>query len=212
MCRRRPFRGGGQYITEAAGLAAAVVTAPTTMASNLCLACSSNVTNIDSQLIHKTRCCSRIICLSCLTKYPRLSTYDPCIACLGGVEVVRSAKEANRVGLTVGGVSVDDVYIIGDSDDEEKGIPEVEAVEPVVPSDDLRTPNAPPVSIQDDIGSNLASTSDVDKERARRGQNTEYWIKPGDSLVGIALKFGVNVSSTWTRNIVPERLSLYRDN
>lgn len=99
-------------------------------------------------------------------------------------------------------MDADEVFVLGDSDDEDElsgradGPPSYAAAtgDPPRPADSLARPvdggsaeTAGPQSREPSPGAlsqrNLPPTS----------RNTEYWIKPGDTLVGIALKYGVEV-------------------
>jgi hypothetical protein len=58
---------------------------------SLCLTCASSIppkTLVDpaSGGVFTTPCCKRVICVNCLSKNPRLRAYDPCLACLAGVD------------------------------------------------------------------------------------------------------------------------------
>ncbi|EGN98874.1 hypothetical protein SERLA73DRAFT_136888, partial [Serpula lacrymans var. lacrymans S7.3] len=94
----------------------------------LCLACSSSlpprskhvVGNTDND-IFITSCCNRPICPSCLSANPRLRRYNPCLSCLGGVDVVGTASglvSATKTPNIDGAVRDEDNFVIGDDDDD----------------------------------------------------------------------------------------------
>ncbi|KAF8975310.1 hypothetical protein BDQ17DRAFT_1268068 [Cyathus striatus] len=82
----------------------------------LCLTCSSSLPPLklassSKNVIFTTNCCQRPICPSCLCSNPRLRRYDPCLACLAGVDVVsRNVVKRNADG----GVRDEDMFSIGD--------------------------------------------------------------------------------------------------
>ncbi|KAG9045042.1 hypothetical protein FS837_007145 [Tulasnella sp. UAMH 9824] len=195
----------------------------TTTSTSLCLACSGTISLSASanNKPHVTECCNRHICSHCLSKNPRLASYNPCLACLGGVGVVASAPEANRKALKVGKVEAEDVFAIGDEsdDDDDSSMKEDGGTnEPgplITPPKDNHSPPSdqgitgvsnnetaaaaqPPAA--DD---NKSSTDSADESRLRASRNSEYWIKPGDTLVGIALKFGVDGRLLCKMNALP---------
>src|SRR5262245_57588596 len=89
----------------------------------LCLACSSSILPKASG-IFVTPCCGRRICPTCLSSNPRLSRYNPCLVCLGGVSVVSNnkGKEWNTAGREQrttpqnidGAVRDEDTFVVGD--------------------------------------------------------------------------------------------------
>ena len=64
----------------------------------LCLTCSASLPPLREQErgdrdCFITRCCNRAICPKCLIANPRLSRYNPCLACLAGVSAVASSSK-----------------------------------------------------------------------------------------------------------------------
>lgn len=102
--------------------------------------------------------------------------------------MVASATELNPKALRIGNVEADEAFVIGDSDDE--GVVESSAPPAYMPSDDATTCSATP---DVEMTEGVAKTPEPD----RTGFNTEYWIKPGDTLIGIALKYGIDVSAIY---------------
>ncbi|KAJ7052593.1 hypothetical protein C8F01DRAFT_1261731 [Mycena amicta] len=80
--------------------------------SILCLACSSSLLKGDNAFT--TPCCQRPICASCVAGNPRLTRYNPCLACLGGIAVVGNYRTQNIDGA----VRDDDTFVVGDDDDD----------------------------------------------------------------------------------------------
>ncbi|KAG8933264.1 hypothetical protein FRC02_012250 [Tulasnella sp. 418] len=169
----------------------------------LCLACSSSIPGSSSasyQGGHITTCCNRIICETCIVHNPRLKQYDPCLSCLAGTSAVSSAGEYARRGLKVGKVSEDNVFMIGDEEEDDL--------------DSSETPPAPPVAEQLD-GSKLDpeptanapervdnSSQDTSGEK-RETPSNRYWIKSKDTLTGLALKYGVDARTLCRLNDLP---------
>jgi hypothetical protein len=148
----------------------------------LCLACSSSLPPKSSHPIFTTTCCSRPICPSCITANPRLAQYDPCLACLGGVAVVGSGRvrtdTQQELKPTTRNVNRDEeTFVIGDD--------EFEDDDDVQPSG-LDTPAAPKSN------ANLPSPAE---SAPTPSPPAKYYIKRGDTLQGISLRFGLDVST-----------------
>ncbi len=172
-------------------------TAPPRLLSTLmlCLACSSSLPpKLVNNAIFITPCCERPICPNCLSSNPRLARYNPCLHCLGGVGIVsaRSPQRSTSQGQVTnldGGVHDSDAFVLGDEDeDEELGT--------VQESSRYGTdPSTPPPHYE------LKPSSDVSPSRHRSQPSGEdssrtsskYYIKPGDSLLGISLKYNIDV-------------------
>jgi len=157
---------------------------------SLCLACSSTIPArlYYSTDLFTTSCCQRHICPRCIREHPRLSTYQPCLACLAGVDVIASATEVNSKVLKIGDVEATEAFIIGDSDDEPAA--EEEGGEP-------------PAYAASSSTAGREVQESLPKEPGRHGCNTEYWIKPRDTLIGIALKYGVDGRLLCQLNALP---------
>lgn len=110
--------------------------------TTLCLACSSSLpplkgtaSSSSANSIHTTNCCQRPICPACISSNPRLARYNPCLACLGGVDVVSAysgrtflsnKKEKTPVSPNFGSNSNldgslrdQDTFVLGDDEDED---------------------------------------------------------------------------------------------
>ncbi|KAG8932580.1 hypothetical protein FRC01_013210, partial [Tulasnella sp. 417] len=136
-----------------------------------------------------------------------------------GVGVVASAPDANRKALKVGNVQAEDVFAIGDESDDDDDLSMKEEGDASQPDPPTTAPKVgSPSSGQ---GGNEASSKETeqvaqspavdakssadaaDESRLRASRNSEYWIKPGDTLVGIALKFGVDGRLLCKMNALP---------
>ncbi|KIO34359.1 hypothetical protein M407DRAFT_64472 [Tulasnella calospora MUT 4182] len=193
----------------------------TTTSTSLCLACSGTISPSASSdnKVHVTECCNRYICSRCLSKNPRLTSYNPCLACLGGVGVVASAPEANRKALKVGNVQAEDAFAIGDESDDDDDLsvkddggandpgPLIAAPKVGSPSSDQgitgASNNETEAAAQPPTVDAKSSTDTADESRLRASRNSEYWIKPSDTLVGIALKFGIDGRLLCKMNALP---------
>ena len=157
---------------------------------------SSSSNGRDSELLFLTRCCGRPICPSCLAANPRLARYNPCLACLGGVGAVGTEKLQGQhpVASNVdGAVRDEDVFVVGDEDEDENGATKIydgEAAPGLVSSPSEGAP------LQRDIRDNRPCT-DLDKPAEPADSTPErYYIRPDDTLLGISLRLGVDVSAT----------------
>ncbi|GJE96583.1 LysM peptidoglycan-binding domain-containing protein [Phanerochaete sordida] len=184
-------------------------------APSLCLACSSSLpphrTSEKSSGFFVTPCCNRPICPACISKNPRLARYNPCLHCLGGVGIVHAhsstsiAHAASKPQNLDGGLHDDAVYAIGDDDEDEDDEDGLRAT----PGDTLlSTPSTPPPAYTelDEPPLQPSDTQQTDSEHhdrdtlqdiedSREGSSSapsKYYIQPKDTLVGIALKFGVD--------------------
>lgn len=190
--------------------------------ATLCLACSSSLPprKVSEDGIFHTPCCDRPICAACLSRNPRLARYNPCLRCLGGVGVVKShsnPKSPSIAGIpddvpknVDGGVHDDDVFAIGDDNDDDEHSSDNEddlnvtqhissaqrpasrnASEPLgLPP--LSTPQAEPLPVDNN---DISAHSGAPK----------YYIRPGDTLSAISLKFKIDVSlvlpHVWLHNL-----------
>lgn len=156
----------------------------------------------------------RPICHDCLKSNPRLARYDPCLACLGGVGAINAgntnSKQPRQQNVNVSGaVRDEDNFIVGDeeddSEDEQTRDPVLRSsspppsydTSPTVWSEDELESSAPtPGAVYPIQGSQTGVTRGSSAIlQAETSTPTKYYIKPGDSLQGIALRFGVNASS-----------------
>lgn len=203
----------------------------------LCLACSSSLpprsanaaacalqstSNLSRRAVDKsfgpsdvfiTSCCGRPICPTCLRSNPRLARYNPCLHCLGGVDIINghrispkpSAYVASRETVNInGGLRHEDVFSLGDDDDDdddEDGDVKVRRGSSTdvnntffTPTAELRVP--PSESSGHDLNSSVNQPADAVQSSSVGPSlsTTQYYIQPGDTLLGIALKFKVDVS------------------
>ncbi|KAF7312348.1 LysM domain-containing protein [Mycena indigotica] len=128
--------------------------------SSLCLACSSSILKLDESF--KTPCCGRVICSSCTSGNPRLTRYNPCLACLGGIAVVAHQAKLQNVD---GGVLDEETFVVGDDEEDDTG--------------GVEHSNTQPSSIE-----HLDSLP--------VGPGDKYFVKRNDTLRGIALRFRVD--------------------
>ncbi len=146
---------------------------------DLCLACSCSLRV--SEKVFTTPCCHQSICTQCVSSNPRLTRYNPCLACLGGVGVIAAGK--GKVDVTVnanidGALRDEDTFVVGDDDDDE------------IPPPYLATTDEDKASAQ-----NVASaTTPLIEDHHKSPGPSQYYIKRTDTLQGIALRFGVDVS------------------
>ncbi|KAJ7494635.1 hypothetical protein B0H11DRAFT_1716815 [Mycena galericulata] len=132
---------------------------------SLCLACSSSLPPKSNEPIFTTPCCSRPICPPCIAANPRLARYDPCLACLGGVGVVGAGKATPQTREPASR-NIDGA--VRDEDTFVLGDDEDdEEVEP---------PQQPPAPVESSA------------------PPSKYYIKRGDTLQGISLRFGIDAS------------------
>ncbi|KAG8734996.1 hypothetical protein FRC10_011101 [Ceratobasidium sp. 414] len=157
----------------------------------LCLACSQSLSPKASDSYFRTPCCGRTICDHCLSKNARLRRYNPCLNCLGGVGLVQSTSEDRRNGgqqkpvVQHGRDNDAETFVLGDDEDEDEtggqipkqGVPKPqheEAGTNTMP-DQVR-PNASPKSSNPSLPA-----------------SPTYYIKPRDTVTGIALRYGVDL-------------------
>ena len=191
--------------------------------TTLCLACSSSLppskaTNDASSAIYITKCCQRPICPSCISSNPRLSRYDPCLFCLGGVDLVGmngpSSSQGHRFMIPAdvninGEVRDQDTFILGDDDDDE----EEEAERKISAGGGAASISSPPLYDSESIidpwkegesprheSATLTSNSISQAEEPSfpKHGNTRpyrYYINRSDTLQGLSLRFGIDVSA-----------------
>ena len=188
--------------------------------TTLCLACSSSLppktTNDSSTAIYITKCCQRPICPSCLSSNPRLSRYDPCLFCLGGVDLVSmngpSSSQGQRLTPLPADVNINgevrdqDTFVLGDDDDDENDEERLESSA----GDGATSISSPPLyeSIVDPwkdespphetatLTSNPISLAQ--EPSFPKPDNTrpyKYYINRSDTLQGLSLRFGIDVSA-----------------
>ena len=221
---------------------------PSASTTALCLACSASLPPRRTQTpsgssgrgleddIFFTPCCGRPICPSCLSSNPRLRRYNPCLHCLGGVGVVGSSARLSPQRPPVyrdasaspppqnidGGVHDEDVFVLGDEDDEDdetssplptsvarEDSPSESSCEPSTrhstppPPYTLESPSAPVSSesahILEDVGD---SAENLDSKPSKATAPVKYYIKPGDTLLGISLRYDIDVSYSFRSNVI----------
>ena len=150
----------------------------------LCLACSASLPPKNND-IHITNCCGRPICPTCIGNNSRLTRYNPCLACLEGVDVVVSRSQSCSLPLEVrnvdGAVRDEETFVLGDDDDAS----DEETEETVVSS--------PYLSEDTEL---LKSVKVQEKEEITHPATMlKYYVARNDTLRGIALRLGVDVST-----------------
>ncbi|KAJ7104252.1 hypothetical protein B0H15DRAFT_960193 [Mycena belliarum] len=173
----------------------------------LCLACSSSLPPKSPQPLFTTRCCSRPICPACITANPRLARYDPCLACLGGVGVVGSRKA--NVALQVlaattrnvdGAVRDEDTYVVGDDEEELEDGDETE----LTSQESVHATRAEPAHVVPGGSVHMAAAEPLSPPaETTPGLPPKYYIKRGDTLHGISLRFGLDSRELCRLNNLP---------
>ncbi|KAF8575232.1 hypothetical protein K439DRAFT_1398422 [Ramaria rubella] len=179
----------------------------TTKLGTLCLACSSSPSpKAQLSTYFTTPCCARPICERCLAKNPRLRGYNPCLACLAGVALVSQPRTPNGKSsihrMTVPGPSgqsqdqEEGMFVLGDSDEEEDQSREVDGeIAPPPYAEPLET-----ISITTGSAELINQLTSVQEERSNP---SKYYIQHGDTLRGIALRYGVDGRKICQLNSLP---------
>lgn len=172
---------------------------------SLCLACSASLPPLKSgsanDILFTTKCCRRPICPTCITSNPRLSRYDPCLACLAGVSVVAASSStsgshwATSLHQKPWSPEADlGAFILGDDDDEG----DEDEAEKVVETTDGRDAAEPAKNEGLLVPSMLEDPpfppSLPAQEPSRISVPYKYYLNRSDTLQGLSLRFGVNVS------------------
>ncbi|KAL5634983.1 hypothetical protein ACGC1H_002874 [Rhizoctonia solani] len=159
----------------------------------LCLACSQELSVKSLDSCFRTSCCARYICERCLSKNARLRRYNPCLSCLGGVGLVQSTGGDRVIGnqpfVQHGRDNEAETFILGDSEDEDDSESPSKRIEP--DTADARPPTPPKLS---ETSSTL---------NPALPQLSTYYIKPRDTVTGIALKHGVDPRQLCQFNKLP---------
>ncbi|KAJ3566147.1 hypothetical protein NP233_g7184 [Leucocoprinus birnbaumii] len=188
----------------------------------LCLACFSSLLS-EKQAAHITKCCKQIICDSCIQANPRLATYEPCLACLGGISASRGkfpSQNTSRAHKAISGqrpsIDIDNgtMFVVGDDSDEDT---EDQGADSELPASFTgpSPPKPPPYQEVVDhsvrLVPSLASSSppepssehhmETETESAMGLQ--KYYINSRDTLHGIALRFGVDARDLCRQNALP---------
>lgn len=161
---------------------------------DLCIGCASSISTTSTTQLPTTPCCNRKICLRCDATNPRLKTYNPCLSCFGAADVVTSAPETNKRALKVGGVDPDDVFVVGGEDEDEDDDDDETPPPPMYNELENATHTAEAEFATTNILAPEVLVPSSDLGEGSAYSKSEYWIKPKDTLSGIALKYGVDVS------------------
>jgi len=129
--------------------------------------------------------------------------YNPCLACLGGLGAVSSEKVLHgklQVPSNLdGAVRDEDVFVVGDEDEVEDEASEMhggeaaKAVGEVPPPFEVAQPQKPDISLEH-RGDSIPSDKVPDSNQGSPGR---YHIRPDDTLLGISLRLGIDVSTTY---------------
>ena len=184
---------------------------------------SSLPPNVGDSELFVTKCCGRPICPRCLETNPRLARYNPCLACLAGVGVIQAnSSTRNRPGAQSvrdenldGGVKDRDLFVLADDDDddedddlstdEEEGGRVYRSATPPPPDmiptvSSLPATPPPPHPVVDSTEEASATdttpappTLNEDNRSAKQDAPVVYRLHRGDTLMGIALRFRLDV-------------------
>lgn len=160
----------------------------------LCLACSASLPPRNND-IYITSCCRKPICPTCIENNSRLTRYNPCLACLEGVDVSRSKSRSLpfEVRNLDGAMRDEDTFVLGDDDDASF---EEETEETVVSSTSLSCSSK-------DIEL-LKSVNVQEKEEITHPATPlKYYLARNDTLRGIALRLGVEGRELCRLNNLP---------
>ena len=196
--------------------------------TTLCLACSSSLppskTTIDaSTAIYITKCCQRAICPSCISSNPRLTRYDPCLFCLGGVDLVGmngpSSSQSQRfmnilkpTDMNINGeVRDQDTFILGDDDDDDDGegneegglefsagdgTASISSLPPLYESIvDPWKEESPPNETATLTANSISLAEEPSLSKPDDTRPYRYCINRNDTLQGLSLRFGIDVSA-----------------
>ena len=107
--------------------------------------------------------------------------YDPCLHCLGGVDVVASGMAStSRLPMMD-----QDLFVLGDDDEDAEAMPQVGPPPYEGVAQD-------PKQAREVV--NTERQGDDSNEPKGDPPPAKYYLTPSDTLRGIALRFGVNVS------------------
>ena len=173
-----------------------------------------------SSEVYLTQCCRRPICPTCLTTNPRLARYNPCLACLGGVRAVGSSRSSEHHAVETVDVNVDgavlerDFFVIGDEDEDPPDFraarlggfeTDVPSTPPAYPCQSSVERIATKVDAQGELqqvppptpslpGNDLSQApGDTHADETSEPIPSKYYLKSGDTITGIALRFGIDV-------------------
>ncbi|KAG8710092.1 hypothetical protein FRC12_002436 [Ceratobasidium sp. 428] len=169
----------------------------------LCLACSQSLSLKVTESYFRTPCCGRLICDQCLSKNARLRRYNPCLSCLGGVGLVQSSSEDRRDSsyqkqiVQNGRDNEAETFVLGDDEDEDEG--------EELPAQGVSRPqheDVHPPATSAAPGQAQPTASPVPSNHSLPASST-YYIKPRDTVTGIALRYGVDPRQLCRLNKLP---------
>ncbi|KAJ3874022.1 hypothetical protein F5051DRAFT_462792 [Lentinula edodes] len=179
---------------------------------SLCLACSSSLPPRSHDPIFTTQCCKKPICYSCVSGNPRLARYNPCLACLGGVQAVGLRRHGGRQQPFVppekininGAVRDEDTFVLGEDEDDEdlsgEGTPP-----PPYPEQTSSKSSSPPAQADGQPTPQSISSAEITTKlnSSNYHNSSQYYIQRGDTVHGIALCFGVDGRELCRLNKLP---------
>ncbi|KAF8072012.1 hypothetical protein FPV67DRAFT_1411676 [Lyophyllum atratum] len=187
--------------------------------TTLCLACASSLPPLKKSStaatgIFTTPCCQRPICPSCIATNPRLPRYDPCLACLEGVNVVRTASLAGSTPHSAARSNVDgvvrdeDTFVLGDEEDDSDLDDEIcekptvttnaspllqDVTSPIASQETLQTDNTyTPAASENTTPGALAAEEQTLAGREIDSTPVKYYVTRSDTLQGIVLRYGLD--------------------
>ncbi|KAJ4478586.1 hypothetical protein C8R41DRAFT_772469 [Lentinula lateritia] len=180
---------------------------------SLCLACSSSLPPRSHDPIFTTQCCKKPICYSCVSGNPRLARYNPCLACLGGVQAVGLRRHGGRQQPFVppekininGAVRDEDTFVLGEDDEDDEDLSGEGAPPPPYPEQTSSKSSSPPAQADGQPTPQSISSAEITtKINSSNYQNSsQYYIQRGDTVHGIALRFGVDGRELCRLNKLP---------
>ena len=174
----------------------------------LCLSCASSPPPKGDAKPFMTDCCSRPICADCLARTPRLRDYNPCLACLAGVSVVKgpAAKTKDGIIRTTPQTQMQqretEMFALGaDSDESDDDAGRELLQSPPSDSATTHSPTAAPETLLTALGGQTTSVEATEFAALKhtpathptRSATATYYIQRGDTIQGLSLKFGVAV-------------------
>ena len=165
---------------------------PVHVTAPLCLLCSSSLPSATSSTSVSgkpssssdavmTNCCRRAICAPCVARSPRTARWDPCLACEGGWKGKARGSHAGPAHGTQPDRESD--FVLGDEDEDDQdagsGVGEDK-------SDHAAFGQEPSTSAHPEP---LADGSPSPPSALVR-----HIVQKSDTLIGIALKYGLDVS------------------
>ncbi|KAH6913064.1 hypothetical protein BKA70DRAFT_712218 [Coprinopsis sp. MPI-PUGE-AT-0042] len=199
-CSLPPFRKGPQT----------AVGSPLSAESSTGTSADAYMQFLKQQGFFITPCCNRPICPTCVKANPRLTRYNPCLACLAGVDAVgkriSSPLSASQDVKNIdGAVRDEDTYVVGEDDDDDDLPPpaySVDAGNEVAQTPGPATPSSPPVSPPTSGPPAGDSVSEILDPATARGPS-KYFLNKRDTLQGLALRFGVDARELCRLNKLP---------